>query len=133
MFTAREIAKEMGEDTTAVRAVLPAIDQAAIIEAARKQVEFLIWDGSSDIQGIPASHWTTTGELPPGGKMYLVKDVKSGLIIRAQPHAPGGIGRAPMTQAQATTFAQQEVETIALALAKREVIKAVDLALDAQA
>lgn len=132
MFTAREIAKEMGEDTSAVRAVFSGIDQIKIFTEAKKRVTYEIWDGSSDIQGIPATHWASTGELPPGGKMYLIRDVESSLIIKAQPHAPGGIGRAPMTEAQAIAFAVAELEQIVAALAKREIMKAVDLALDAQ-
>lgn len=133
MFTSREIAREMGEDASAVRAIFSGIDQAKIFEAAKKRVAYEIWDGSSDIQGIPATHWISTGELPSGGKMYLIKDVESNLVIKAQPHAPGGIGRAPMTEAQAIAFAVAELNQIALSLAKQEVIKAVDLALDAQA
>jgi hypothetical protein len=133
MFTAREIAKEIGEDTAAVRAVLTGINQDAIFSEAKKKIGIEIWDGVSEIQGIPASHWATSGDLPSGGKMYLLRDASTGLIIRAQPHAPGGIGRAPMSEEQAKLFAENDRDQIAMNLARAEIIKAVDLALDAQA
>jgi hypothetical protein len=133
MFTAREIAKELNEDAATVRAVLSSIDQGAIFAAAKAKVVVELWDGSSDIQGIPAAHWTSSGELPAGGRMYLLRDVASGLVLRAQPHAPGGIGRAPMTEQQALAFGEADRDQIAANLARAEIIKAVDLALDAQA
>jgi hypothetical protein len=133
MFTAREIAKEIGEDAAAVRAVLGGIDQGAIFSAAKEKISIEIWDGVSEIQGIAASHWSASGELPPGGKMYLLRDVETGLVVRAQPHAPGGIGRAPMSEEQARVFAKNDRDQIATNLARAGVIKAVDLALDAQA
>lgn len=133
MLTAREIAKELGEDAATVRAVLSSIDQGAILAVAKAKVAVELWDGVSDIQGIPASHWSSSGELPAGGKMYLLRDVSSGLVLRAQPHAPGGIGRASMTEQQALAFGEADRDQIAVNLARAEIIKAVDLALDAQA
>jgi hypothetical protein len=132
MFTAREIAKELGEDVAAVRAVLPGIDQAAIFAAEQAKVSVEVWDGVSDIQGIPAAHWKQTGDLPEGGHMYLLRDAATGLVLRAQPHAPAGIGRAPMTHAQAIAFGTQHRDEAAQAGARAAILKAVDLALDAQ-
>lgn len=131
MLTAREIAKELGEDTAAVRAVLPGIDQAAILAAEKAKITVEVWDGVSDIQGIPAAHWATAGDLPAGGCMYLLRDVATGLIIRAQPHAPHGIGRAAMTHAQAMEFGAQHRDQAAEQGARAAIIRAVDLALDA--
>ena len=132
MFTAREIAKELGEDAATVRAVLATIDQAAIFAAEQARVSVEVWDGVSDIQGIPAAHWKQTGDLPDGGHMYLLRDASTGLVLRAQPHAPGGIGRAPMTREQAIAFGTQHRDEAAMQGARAAVIKAVDQALDAQ-
>lgn len=132
MLTAREIAKELSEDVAAVRAVLPSIDQAAILEAEKAKITVEVWDGTSDIQGIPASHWRSTGDLPEGGHMYLLREVATGLVLRAQPHAPQGIGRAPMTHAQALAFGTAHRDEAAAQGARAAIIRAVDLALDAQ-
>jgi hypothetical protein len=70
MFTAREISKELGEDVAIVRQVLSGIDQAAIFAAEQARVSVEVWDGASDIQGIPAAHWKSNGDLPVGGHMY---------------------------------------------------------------
>lgn len=131
MLTAREIAKELGEDVAAVRGVLANIDQVAIYEAEKAKTSVEVWDGVSDIQGIPASHWQGTGDLPPGGKMYLLRDVATGLVIRAQPHAPGGIGRSPMSHEQAMAFGTAHRDEAAALTARAAIIRAVDLALDA--
>lgn len=133
MLTAREIARELGEDVAAVRAVLGSIDQAAIFEAEKAKVTVELWDGVSDIQGIPAAHWSSGGDLPAGGYMYMLRDVASGLVVRVQPHAPAGIGRAPMSQAQAIQFGTQHRDDAAAQGARAAIIRAVDLALDAQA
>lgn len=133
MLTSREIAKELGEEVATVRSVLGGIDQEAILEAAKAKFGVEIWDGVSDIQGIPAAHWSSSGELPAGGKMYLLRDAATGLVVRAQPHAPSGIGRTPMSAEQALAFGTADRDQMAMMLARAEIIKAVDLALDAQA
>lgn len=131
MLTAREIARELGEDVTAVRAVLSGIDQAAILEAEKAKVSVEVWDGLP-IQGIPAEHWRSTGDLPEGGSMYLLREVATGLVVRAQPHAPAGIGRAPMSPEQAIAFGTAHRDQAAAEGARAAILKAVDLALDAQ-
>jgi hypothetical protein len=133
MLTAREIAKELGEDVVAVRAVLSSINQAAILEVEKAKVSVEVWDGTSDIQGIPAAHWRSNGELPAGGHMYLLREVSTGIVLRAQPFAPQGIGRTPMSQEQAISFGTAHRDEAAAAGARQAIIKAVDLALDAQA
>ena len=133
MLTAREIARELGEDVANVRSVLQGIDQAAILAAEKAKVSVEVWDGTSDIQGIPASHWAANGDLPAGGKMYLLREVASGIIVRAQPFAPQGIGRTPMTTEQAIAFGTAHRDEAAMMGARAAIIKAVDLALDAKA
>lgn len=132
MLTSREIAAELGVDVAAVRAVLATINQDDILDQERAKLVVEIWDGVSDIQGIPASHWSEAGGLPEGGVMYLLKDVATGLVIRAQPHAPVGIGRAPMTREQALSFGASHKDEAAKAAARAAILRAVDLALDAQ-
>lgn len=131
MLTAREIARELNEDIAVVRAVLPGIDQAAILAAEKAKVSVEVWDGSP-IQGIPAEHWRSTGDLPDGGSMYLLREVATGLVLRAQPHAPQGIGRAPMTPEQAIAFGTAHRDEAAAQGARAAILRAVDLALDAQ-
>jgi hypothetical protein len=131
MFTAREISKELGEDVAIVRQVLSGIDQAAIFAAEQAKVSVEVWDGASDIQGIPAAHWKSNGDLPVGGHMYLLREVSTGLVLRAQPHAPGGIGRAPMSIEQALAFGTQHRNEVAAQGARAAIIRAVDLAIDA--
>lgn len=130
MMTAREIAKELGEDVAAVRSVLSSINQNAILAAEKAKITVEVWDGVSDIQGIPAAHWSEAGELPPGGHMYLLREVATGLVLRAQPHAPQGIGRAPMSPEQAIAFGTQHRDDAAAQGARAAILKAVDLALD---
>jgi hypothetical protein len=131
MLTAREIARELGEDITSVRAVLPSIDQAAIYAAEQAKVSVEVWDGTP-IQGIPADHWRSNGDLPEGGSMYILRDVSTGLVVRAQPHAPAGIGRAPMSPEQAIAFGTAHRDEAAAQGARAAILRAVDLALDAQ-
>lgn len=131
MLTAREIARELGEEVAVVRSVLGQIDQNQILEAARSKFGVELWDGVSEIQGIPAAHWFSASGIPAGGKMYLLRDNTNGIVIRAQPHAPAGIGRMPMTAEQALAFGAADREQMAAALARAEILKAVDLALDA--
>lgn len=130
MLTAREIAKELGEDAATVRAVLSSIDQAAIVAAEQAKMIVEIWDGSSTIQGVPASHWEQNG-LPPGGKMYLIKDASNGLVMFAQPFAPGVMGFTPMTDQTAMEFGTAHRNQIAEQAARAAIIRAADLALDA--
>lgn len=131
MLTSREIANELGVEVAAVRAVLARIDQDDILEQEKAKLVVEVWDGVSDIQGIPASHWTDKGELPDGGVMYLLKDAVTGIVMRAQPHAPMGIGRAPMTREQALAFGAAHKDEAARSSARAAILRAVDVALDA--
>lgn len=131
MLTAREIARELGEDVALVRQVLPGIDQAAILEAEKARVSVEVWDGVSDIQGIPAAHWRGNGELPEGGHMYLLREVATGIVLRAQPFAPQGIGHTPMSREQALSFGAAHRDEAAAQGARAAILRAVDLALDA--
>lgn len=130
MFTAREIAQELGVAIDQVKAVIGSIDQNKVLADEKTKLIVEVWDGESDIQNIPASHWRDSGNLPDGGHMFLIKDAETKLVMHAQPHAPVGIGRPPMSQAEAMYFGTLQRDQVAESRAKAAILRAVDLAID---
>lgn len=131
MLLARQVAKELGEDPVKIKQILSSIDQNAILEEEKAKLQVQVWDGVSPISGIPADQWHIHGEVPVGGKVFILVEASTGFVVRFQPHVPHAIGRAPMTAEQAIMYGTEFRDQVSEQAANARVMRLVEEALDA--
>lgn len=120
----KQVLVEKGVDKTdaEIQAQIDLYDFSALINTEKAKYTVEIWDKVSQINGVDADTILQgRTDIPDNGEIYLIK--QDGVVKTFQPHNPNKVGCEAMTEQEATSIANTQINRLAESVVDIQVLQ----------